>query len=192
LTLDLDLPGRDGVPLISELREEPLARDLPIIVVSALARAEQAVQLGGIEVADWLVKPIDHARLMAAMQRSASLAGTRRARILHVDDDADVLSVVSAIAADLGDFDHAGDLRTARQLLASQHYDLVILDLALPDGSGTELLPLIAAMRPEPRVLVFSASELPRKQTERFAASLVKSVTSNADLLNIIHAQIKR
>ena len=192
LTLDLDLPGRDGVPLISELRDERLARDLPIIVVSALARAEQAVQLGSIEVADWLVKPIDHARLMAAMQRSASLAGTRRARILHVDDDADVLSVVSAIAADSADFDHAGDLRTARQLLATQHYDLVILDLALPDGSGTELLPLIAAMRPEPRVLVFSASELPRKQTERFAASLVKSVTSNADLLNIIHAQIKR
>jgi len=191
LTLDFELPGRDGAPLISELREEPLARDLPIIVVSALARDQQAVQLGSIVVADWLVKPIDHARLMAAIQRCASLAGTRP-RILHVDDDADVLSVVSAIAADIGDFDHAGDLRTASQLLGTQRYDLVILDLALPDGCGTELLPIITALRPEPRVLVFSASELPRKQTERFAASLVKSVTSNADLLNIIHAQIKR
>lgn len=68
----------------------------------------------------------------------------------------------------------------------------MILDLALPDGSGSELLPLISALRPEPRVLVFSASYVPREEAERFAACLVKSMTANEDLLSIIKAQIGR
>lgn len=190
LTLDIMLPGRDGIALINELREEPLARDLPIIVVSALARAEQEAQLGSISVADWLEKPIDHERLLAAMRRSVSKGGAQRPRILHVDDDADVLSVVAAIAGDIADFDHAASLQAASQLLSTRQYDLVILDLALPDGCGSELLPTIAALRPEPRVLVFSASDLPREEAERFAACLVKSITSNEALLNMIETQI--
>lgn len=190
LTLDIMLTGSNGMTLIRELREDPLARELPIIVVSALAHAEQEAQLGGIAVADWLEKPIDHTRLLAAMRRCMSDTGHHRPRILHVDDDADILSVVAAIAGDIADFDHAPDLRSASQLLASRQYDLVILDLALPDGSGSELLPMIAALRPEPRVLVFSASDVPREQAEHFAACLVKSVTTNDDLLSVIAAQI--
>ena len=135
-------------------------------------------------------KPIDHERLLGALRRCVGKPGSGRPRILHVDDDPDILSVVAAIAGDIAEFDHAGDLRTASQRLASQRYDLVILDLSLPDGCGSELLPMIAAMRPEPRVLVFSASDVPHEEAERFAACLVKSVTTNADLLNMIKAQI--
>ncbi|MDP2367142.1 PAS domain S-box protein [Rhodoferax sp.] len=191
LTLDVELPGRDGVSLIGELREEPLARDLPIIVVSAQAQAEQASHFGSIAVVDWMEKPIDHERLLSAVRRGVSQGASRRPRILHVDDDADVLSIVAAIAGDSADFDQAADLQSARALLASRQYDLVILDLALPDGHGSELLPTIAAMRPEPRVLVFSASDVPHQEAERFAACLVKSVTTNDDLLSIIQAQIE-
>ncbi len=37
MTLDLILPGQNGVSLIRELRSEARARDLPIVVVSAKA-----------------------------------------------------------------------------------------------------------------------------------------------------------
>ncbi len=192
LTLDIALRGSDGVALIRDLRKEPRARDLPIIVVSGAVPAGQKASLGGVLVADWLEKPIDQERLLAVLRSSVRRVGSRRPRILHVDDDADILSVVVAIAGDVADFDHAADLRTAGELLATRQYDLVILDLALPDGCGSELLPMISALRPEPRVLVFSASYVPREEAERFAACLVKSMTANEDLLSIIKAQIGR
>lgn len=191
MTLDITLPGEDGIALIADLHSLPPAQQVPIIVVSACSRSEKAWQLGSIPVADWLEKPIDPQRLLAAV-RQGLRHGAQRPRILHVDDDLDLLQVVTAMAGDLADFDHAPDLHTATQLLARQAYDLVILDLALPDGSGSELLPLISALRPEPRVLVFSASDVPRETAAQFAACLVKTVTSNDDLLQTIAAQIRR
>lgn len=130
--------------------------------------------------------------LAANTGESSPQGASRRPRILHVDDDADILSVVAAITGELADFDHANDLQSARHLLATQHYDLIILDLTLPDGSGHKLLPVIAALRPEPRVVVFSASDVRHEEAGKFAACLVKSVTTNDDLLTIIKAQIAR
>lgn len=190
LTLDIAFPDVDGVTLIGNLRNEPQARDLPIIVVSADALDENASRMARIPVVDWLQKPVDQERLLAALRRCMP-GDSRRPRILHVDDDADVLRVVAAIAGGLADFDCATDLSLARELLASRTYDLVILDLSLPDGCGSELLPAISALEPEPPVLVFSASDVPRQEAERFAACLVKSVTTNGDLLRTIRTQIQ-
>lgn len=145
LLLDIVAPDADGVALIGALREEPLAHGLPIIAVSAAASAQAVAQLGGIAVADWLEKPINPERLLVALRHSLSRGEPQRQRILHVEDDADVLSVVAAVAGGIADFDRATDLRSARALLGAHRYDLVILDLTLPDGSGSELLSMIKA-----------------------------------------------
>lgn len=191
LILDIVQPDSEGVALINELRDPSFAHGLPIIVVSMLTETSKIMQLGGITVADWLEKPVDQQRLLTAMQNCVGMGIAHRPRILHVDDDADIQSIVAAIAGGIADFDHAGDLKTARNLLTERHYDLIILDLALPDGCGSDLLPMISAMRPEPQVLVFSASDVPHHEAKQFAACLVKSLTANEDLLSIIKGQIK-
>jgi PAS domain S-box-containing protein len=113
-----------------------------------------------------------------------------RRRILHIEDDADVHRFISTLATELADFDHAPDLNAARQLLATHAYDLVILDLALPDGSGLDILPLISRQTSPPRVVVFSASDISRHDERQFAACLVKSTTDNPTLLATLRAQI--
>jgi CheY-like chemotaxis protein len=62
------------------------------------------------------------------------------ARILLAEDDADVRIVVEHVLLDGGyEVDAAGDLGTARELLLSCDYDLVLTDGRLPDGTGMEL-----------------------------------------------------
>ncbi|HJV27491.1 MAG TPA: PAS domain S-box protein [Aromatoleum sp.] len=199
MTLDIALPDQDGIALIRELRDMEALRDLPIVVVSARADEGKARVGGGMAVADWLEKPIDQQRLLRVLQRSMSAAAARqrqaespagRQRILHVEDDADVFRFISRLAKDLADFDHAPDLDTARRKLTGQVYDLIILDFALPDGSGWELLPLISAQSPPPRVVVFSANDVSQCDAQHFAACLVKSNTDNARLLGTLRAHI--
>lgn len=193
LTLDLVLPDQDGVTLIRELRREEATSRLPIVVVSVRAD-EGAAELNGgaVGVIDWLVKPIDEDRLMLAVERAVRGPLGDRARILHVEDDPDLQRVVAAIVDGDARIEQALNLAEARERLARERFDLVILDLALPDGSGLELLPSLGSLDPPTPVLIFSAHEVDRAVAGRVAAVLVKSQTSNRELLERIRSALGR
>lgn len=188
MTLDLMLPDADGVSLIRELRQQEATRQLPIIVISAEAE-EGRKKLNGdaLLVIDWLTKPIDQMRLIEAVRAATNSAAHHRPRILHVEDDPDVLRVVNLILDELADIDHALDVHSARQMLARWPYDLVILDLSLQDASGLALLPdMHQPGRPPIPVVVFSGQELSGGAARQVAAALVKTRASNQDLLHTI------
>ena len=70
-------------------------------------------------------------------------------------------------------------------------FDLVILDLVLPDGRGEDLLPLMRRPGfPATPVIVFSAKEQSEVLAHDIENVLVKSQTSNEDLLDAIHSVI--
>jgi two-component system, OmpR family, phosphate regulon response regulator PhoB len=61
--------------------------------------------------------------------------------ILAIEDDWTVRTVLEHTLRSAGyDIDLVPGISDARQLLAEGHYDLVLLDLNLPDGSGLDLL----------------------------------------------------
>jgi PAS domain S-box-containing protein len=193
LTLDLRLPDEDGVALIRELRAREETRRLPIVVVSVRAEEGRAELNGGaLGVVDWLVKPIDEPRLRRAMERAVRSPHGARARILHVEDDLDLQRVVAAILDGDALVEQAVDLAGARERLAGQRYDLVLLDLALPDGSGLDLLPLIGEAEPPTPVLIFSAHEADAAAANRVASVLIKSRTSNRELMEQIRGALGR
>ena len=70
----------------------------------------------------------------------------------------------------------AASVEEARSLLQQQHFDLVVLDLGLPDGSGWELLPLIAKQHQHIPVLVWSSEQLSAEQCARVEAVLAKGL----------------
>jgi PAS domain S-box-containing protein len=72
MTVDIGLPGEDGLSLIRSLRKEDATRRLPVIVVSATAD-EGRVQLNNesLTLIDWLQKPIDENRLIVGIRNAA-------------------------------------------------------------------------------------------------------------------------
>ena len=61
--------------------------------------------------------------------------------ILAIEDDWTVRTVLEHTLKSAGyDIDLVAGISDARQLLADGHYDLVLLDLNLPDGNGLDLL----------------------------------------------------
>ncbi|HEY6866625.1 MAG TPA: response regulator transcription factor [Candidatus Eisenbacteria bacterium] len=91
LVLDLMLPGRSGLEVLRELRDEPLTRDLPVVVLTA--RGAEMDKLLGFEhgADDYLTKPFSPreliARLKALLRRSRPERGTAAIEVggLRVD-----------------------------------------------------------------------------------------------------------
>jgi two-component system alkaline phosphatase synthesis response regulator PhoP len=79
LVLDLMLPGRNGLEVLRELREEPSTRDLPVIVLTA--RGAEMDKLLGFErgADDYLTKPFSPRELVARLQAVLRRAQPTRA-----------------------------------------------------------------------------------------------------------------
>lgn len=194
MTVDLALPGQDGISLIRELREDENTQSLPIVVVSAKAQqGREQLSGGGLPVIDWLDKPIDQARLMASVRQAVRQHSDSKPNILYVEDDPDLTQVVSTILQNIAEIDSAKNLHEARHKLVSKTFDLVILDLSLPDGSGLELLAdLHNQTCSSIPAVVFSANTIGMEAAHQVAAALVKSRTSNQQLLETIKSLIGR
>jgi PAS domain S-box-containing protein len=114
-------------------------------------------------------------------------------RILHVEDDEDLAIVVSAMVGNLGEITLATSLSEGKRQLAEQDFDLIILDLMLPDGDGEELLiHHKEGSREGTPVIVFSAKEVPRDTAKNIEAVLIKSRTTNEQLVATIRTTIER
>ena len=191
LTVDLNISGQRGASFIKALRDNGKTRHLPIVVISAKAKKGRLQFLQKpLTVSDWLEKPIDENQLILSMSRAVAGLNREKPRILHVEDDADIQSIVSAIVQDAAVFEFSATLSDARARLRKQRFDLVLLDLALGQESGWNLFEDIDALDPRPPVIVFSASDVGLQEGKEVKAVLVKSNTSNAELLNTIRRSL--
>jgi len=111
--------------------------------------------------------------------------------ILHVEDDQDILDIVSSVVGDFAVTTPARTLSEAKHLLAQEEFDLMVLDIFLPDGDGEDLLPPPARKdgRPTP-VVVFSVKDISEHKPLNANAVLVKSRTSNEVLIETIKTAI--
>jgi PAS domain S-box-containing protein len=68
---DLAMPGEDGYALLRRVRALPDAgRNVPVIAITAHARAEDRIRALEVGFHSYVPKPIDHARLVRAVQHA--------------------------------------------------------------------------------------------------------------------------
>jgi len=101
-----------------------------------------------------------------------------------------VAKIVATLIGDEAELVPAATLQAARECIEQTGFDLVILDIGLPDGSGLDLLPLLNTRTHHVPVIVFSAYELGDVDAEQVSAALVKARASNDELLNIIRTAL--
>ena len=110
--------------------------------------------------------------------------------VLHVEDDPDVLELVESTLAGRYNLQSARTLAEARALLAHAGFDIAILDLALPDGSGRDLVPLLRERGSQ--VLVFTAQDADAELAAEVDALLVKSRSSLPGLVDTLETLLQR
>jgi PAS domain S-box-containing protein len=190
--VDLQLPDGDGIGLILDLRALPQYRDTPIVVVSANASSgREDHRSPSLNVLDWLSKPVDVDRLGRMLRRSLDPRSADTGPwVLHVDDDCNVLALVAEALGRFVEVVSVDSLDAARRAIAEHDFDLAILDIALAQGSGLDLLPNLRGWSGLPiPVIVFSVEDA-ECGTVQVEAALNKSRTSLGGLVAAVQDRL--
>ena len=88
-------------------------------------------------------------------------AVTRQIRVMLVEDHSDFRALMEVLLSGQSDIElvaQAGSLAEARAQAARFEFDVVVLDLGLPDGHGDDLIADFRRSNPDVGVLILSAS----------------------------------
>ena len=148
--LDLKMPGMDGLELYRRVRQ--LSAETVAIVVTAYANSGTAASV--LDSGAWkiLSKPVDVLQLMGLVEQALN-----EPLILVVDDDQD-------LCASLWDTLHdrsyrvclANNLETATVRLKQREYNVVLIDMKLPECDGRQILGKVRQMNPNARAILIT------------------------------------
>jgi DNA-binding NtrC family response regulator len=120
VAVDLLLSDRDGISFALDLRREhPWLRVLVISTAQSPQRVDRAP--------DWLSRSTDHARLIFALKQAGQRAAGRAPKILHVEDDDDLASLVQNTIGKQTQLFRARSAQEARIAMRLRDYDLALM-----------------------------------------------------------------
>lgn len=192
ITLDILLPVKDGWQVLRELKDHPLCKEIPVIIISMVDERNVGFGLGAVE---YFVKPVQKEELISAVKKVEGRIMQNSATILVIDDDRSVTDLVQIILEAEGCTVLKAHNGKDGLVMAEQHKpDLIILDLVMPEMSGFNVayqLKHNSATYTIP-VMIMTSMEIDdetREQLEGFVVSLMKkSGFTKRDLLNEISA----
>ena len=111
--------------------------------------------------------------------------------ILIIDDDTTILRTLTRIFQRKGYFVAVAEKgREAIEKISSNHYDVALIDLCLPDMEGTALFPFIHDASPSTLKIMLTGKTLEPNSIEGADASLGKPIAPDK-LLSIIDSKLK-
>jgi CheY-like chemotaxis protein len=119
-------------------------------------------------------------------------------KILHIEDNAEIVEPAKLIFESAGHtYHYALDGKVGIQAIRDDRYDVVFLDLMMPEFSGFDVIDTLEKenLMKKQTIFVFSAMTLPKEQEEKLVRQGVHSVLRKpiflADLIERIgHIQV--
>ncbi len=176
-------PGSDGATGIDNLLGGVVPRRTRVLILREPAEASAAAVEA--KLLEWLQRCAEPARVgdVDSRRRAPHLP-----TVLHVEDDADNRQIVERALAGVAQVRGAESLAAARAALAGAPVDMVMLDLELPDGCGSELL---AEIDGQP-VVIFSGSDPDTRLSDPIRAWLIKAQTTTDELREQVRSALAR
>ncbi|MBZ9676512.1 response regulator [Mesorhizobium sp. ES1-1] len=160
IILDVGLPDQSGLAVLDRLKHDVETRHIPIHIVSGGDHAATAFSLGAV---GYDLKPVRREQLVEVLKKLEAKISQRLHRVLIVEDDR---VQREAMAKLLTSHDvetvTAGTAAECLELLKSQTFDCMVLDLSLPDASGYSLLETLSGETAYsfPQVIVYTGRDL--------------------------------
>ncbi|MDF5707469.1 MAG: response regulator [Nostoc sp. S4] len=188
IMLDIHMPEMDGWTVLDRLKHNPDTRHIPVHILSVDERQQRGLKLGAIT---YLQKPVSPEALNQVLTEIKGFIERQVKNLLVVEDDLiQAQSIIELIGNNDVQSTAVGTGKEALQILRSQHFDCMVLDLGLPDMSG---FALIEQIKLEPRlmklpIIVYTGKELSRQEETQLRGLaetiIIKNVRSPERLLD--------
>jgi DNA-binding NtrC family response regulator len=131
---------------------------------------------------------VDFDRLMRLLTQSVTYAASKRPRILHVDED----DLIARALGEIADVVTVNSIEAARRALMASDFDLAVLDLALANGVGPDLLPELRDSKGNViPVIVFGGNAANLADEAQKRAALTESLTSIESLVATVRERLE-
>ena len=153
--MDLMMPGMDGLETVARMRENPAFAQVPVLLLSSADRAEYSARASSLGIARSLIKPVKQSDLLEAIGAALKAAPPRTPRrdAVPEDEPVAVASLRILLAEDgvinqqvavrlLEERGHSVEVvnngRAAVEQVAAKPFDVVLMDVQMPDMDGLE------------------------------------------------------
>ena len=192
---DYQMPYMDGISLSHEIRKYENSKNIPIIILTSIGRKEQLSDFDRLNLAGFLSKPIKHSQLQETLINVLSgkyrekkdrftreinidkyLAAQMPLRILLAEDNVVNQRVALRIFEKLGyRADVAASGKEAVESVRNINYDLVFMDVLMPEMDGFEATKVILdEFQPDqrPKIIAMTANAMQGDRESCLAAGM--------------------
>jgi HAMP domain-containing protein/CheY-like chemotaxis protein/signal transduction histidine kinase len=138
ITLDLQLADTDGWTILDRLKNDSQTRHIPVQVISVDDRRNLGLKLGAI---GYLEKPVTREALNEALDVMKQFVDRPVRNLLVVEDDKrtrdSIVEVIGGADVEITGVETGAE---ALELLKERSFDCMVVDLGLPDMTGSELI----------------------------------------------------
>ena len=188
IILDVMLPGMDGWGVMQRLTDNIRTRHIPIHCITCLDERQKALRMGAI---GFTSKPLTKDQLELVLSDIESAVSQESGRLLIVEDDESQVTAMRALLEGRNiEITVARDGEEAIRLVSEAPFDCMVLDLALSDMSGFDVLARMEQLEERQRipVIVHTGQDLSAEDARRlqgYADSIIiKGAKSPERLLN--------
>jgi PAS domain S-box-containing protein len=213
--LDMQMPEMDGMMLATEIRRHRDASQLPIVMLSSLGQREARATtsaLEGLDLAGYLLKPIKSSHLYNALAGifgaetaqapvsqavgeapfEADMGQRHPLRILLAEDNLVNQKLALRLLERIGyRADVAANGLEVLQSLRRQPYDVVLMDVQMPEMDGLEASRAIWEEWPaesRPRIIAMTADVMAESRQECLAAGMADFVAKPVRMNELVAA----
>jgi CheY-like chemotaxis protein/HAMP domain-containing protein/putative methionine-R-sulfoxide reductase with GAF domain len=188
IILDMNLPVIDGSEVLKKLKSDPDLRHIPVQIISGYDFRKTGLELGAI---DFIQKPVTREAFWKALDKVEHFVSRKPRKLLVIEDDRQHNDAVKELIGN-GDVNcfSAYSGKEAYEMLTSDSFDCIIVDLGLPDMTGLNFLERIRENETMNRipVIVYTGKDLSKEENaklEKLANTVVlKTAFSHERLLD--------
>lgn len=199
IILDYQMPVMDGLTLAREIRRLEAGMKVPIIILTSIGRKEDLSDHAYLNLSAFLSKPIKHVQLLEAInsalgvstlvskdpktetQIDYNLAVKKPLRLLLAEDNVVNQKVALRIFEKMGyRADVAGNGYEVIEAVRKIHYDIVFMDILMPEMDGFEATKIILdefSDEKRPKIIAMTANAMQGDKEECFAVGMDDYIT---------------
>ena len=188
ILLDIQLPIKDGLSVMDELKKNPKTRPIPVHIMSSFEVKKESINRGAI---DFVTKPVLQEQMAAILEKIEQTVRNDKKKVLIVEDNTHHAKALAYfLASHQVNAEISEDIHRSAKALQKKEVNCVILDMGLPGVKAYEALDVVKQNTELENIpiIIFTGQSLSKQEEQRIRqyadAIVVKTAQSYQRILN--------